>query len=295
MHPRRRALIFHRNGAAAMKPSYQNKGGHPSEAKQPDRAAADTADSAQESAGSELLEGRNAVLEALRAGRTIDKLYLLGGSSDPALGRIAALAREAGAVVVTADRHRLDAMSAAGVHQGVIASVAAHSFSSVDDMLALAESRGQPPLLILCDELSDPHNLGAIIRTAECAGAHGVIIPKRRSAGLTATVAKASAGAIEYLPVARVANLTAAIVDLQQRGLWVFGAAADGEQTIYQADFSGPTALVIGSEGSGMSRLVSRACDVRVSIPMVGHIGSLNASVAAAIVLYEAVRQRTVG
>ena len=239
-----------------------------------------------------LLEGRNAVLEALRAGRTIDKVYLASGTKDSALNRIASLSKEAGAVVVSTDRRKLDQMSTTGAHQGVIAVAAAHDYASIDDMLALADSRGQAPLLILCDEISDPHNLGAIIRTAECAGAHGVIIPKRRNVGLTGTVAKASAGAVEYLPVARVSNLTAAVKELQQRGVWVFGAAANGEQTLYQSDFTAPTAFVIGSEGSGMSRLVSQACDVRISIPMSGHIDSLNASVAAAILMYEAMRQR---
>ena len=239
-----------------------------------------------------LLEGRNAVLEALRAGRAIDKVYLAAGSGDGALNRIASMSKEAGAVVVSTDRRKLDQMSATGAHQGVIAVAAAHDYASVADMLALAESRGQPPLLILCDEISDPHNLGAIIRTAECAGAHGVIIPKRRNVGLTGTVAKASAGAVEYLPVARVSNLTATIKELQALGVWVFGAAADGEQTLYQSDFTAPTAFVIGSEGSGMSRLVSQACDVRISIPMSGHIDSLNASVAAAVLIYEAMRQR---
>ena len=239
-----------------------------------------------------LLEGRNAVLEALRAGRTIDKVYLAAGGGDSALNRIASLAKETGAVVVSTDRRKLDQMSTTGAHQGVIAVAAAHDYATIDDMLALADSRGQAPLLILCDEISDPHNLGAIIRTADCAGAHGVIIPKRRNVGLTGTVAKASAGAVEYLPVARVSNLTAAIRELQERGVWVFGAAADGEQTLYQSDFTAPTAFVIGSEGSGMSRLVSQACDVRISIPMSGHIDSLNASVAAAILIYEAMRQR---
>ena len=170
--------------------------------------------------------------------------------------------------------------------------VAAHSYATVDDILALARERGEAPLIVICDELSDPHNLGAIIRTAECAGAHGVIIPKRRSVGLTAVVGKASAGALEYMPVARVSNVTAAIKELKAQGVWVFGTAADGATPLTGADLKGPAAIVIGNEGEGMSRLVAESCDFKVSIPMKGKISSLNASAAAAILLYEAVRQR---
>ena len=170
--------------------------------------------------------------------------------------------------------------------------VAAHAYATVEEILENAKNRGEAPLIVICDELSDPHNLGAIIRTAECAGAHGVIIPKRRSVGLTAVVGKASAGALEYLPVARVANLVSAIRELQKAGVWVFGTAADGDTALYQADLKGPAAIVIGNEGDGMSRLVAEACDFKVSIPMRGRISSLNASNAAAILLYEAVRQR---
>ena len=202
------------------------------------------------------------------------------------------MARDAGAVVVRIDRRKLNEMSPTGAHQGIIASVAAHEYATLDDILVLAEKRGQPPLIVLCDELSDPHNLGAIIRTAECAGAHGVVIPKRRSVGLTAVVGKASAGALEYLPVARVSNISAAIRELKQRGVWVYGTAADADTDLYHADLKGSAAIVIGNEGAGMSRLVAESCDLRVSIPMKGHISSLNASAAAAILLYEAVRQR---
>ena len=239
-----------------------------------------------------LIEGRNAVTEALRAGRTIDKVYLAEGSADHALARLASLAKQAGAVVVTADRRKLDQMSRTGAHQGIIAMGAAHEYASIDDMLRLAEERHENPLLILCDDLTDPHNLGAILRTGECAGAHGVVIPKRRSVGLTAVVAKASAGAVEYLPVARVPNLTAAIKDLKERGVWIFGTAADGGTKLCEADLKRPCAIVFGSEGEGMSRLVADQCDYKVSIPMKGHISSLNASAAAAVLLYEAVRQR---
>ena len=177
-------------------------------------------------------------------------------------------------------------------HQGIIALAAARPYATLDDIFALAESRGEAPLIVVCDELSDPHNLGAIIRSAECAGAHGVVIPKRRSAGLTPVVAKASAGAVEYLPVARVPNIPSALKEMQTRGVWVYGTAADGGQALFDADFQGPTAIVIGNEGAGMGRLVRQTCDVLVRIPMRGRISSLNASAAAAILLYEAVRQR---
>ena len=239
-----------------------------------------------------IIEGRNAVIEALRAGTSIDKIYIARGETDAALGHIAAKARAAGCAVVDCDRRKLDAMSVTHSHQGVIAVAAVREYVDVADILQIARDRGEPPLLVVCDELSDPHNLGAVIRTAECAGAHGVIIPKRRSAGLTAVVAKTSAGAVSHVPVARVANLTACLKELKQAGVWVYGAAADAKQTMYQADLKGPAAIVIGSEGEGMSRLVRETCDVLLSIPMKGKLNSLNASAAAAILLYEAVRQR---
>lgn len=248
----------------------------------------------REDAPENMLEGRNAVTEALSAGRTIDKLFVADGDTDRALARICAMAKEAGAVVVPTDRRKLDFMSATGAHQGVIAMVAAHDYASIDDILKKAADAGEAPLIVICDELSDPHNLGAIIRTAECAGAHGVIIPKRRSVGLTAVVGKASAGALEYLPVARVSNITAAIDTLKKAGVWIYGTAAEGSTTLYKADLKGAAAIVIGNEGQGMSRLVSDSCDFKVSIPMKGSISSLNASAAAAIMLYEAVRQRSV-
>lgn len=240
----------------------------------------------------DMIEGRNAVTEALRSGRTINKVFLADGDTDKALGRLAAMAREAGAVVVRIDRRKLNDMSPTGAHQGIMASVAAHEYASIEDILRSAEEKGEAPLVVICDELSDPHNLGAILRTAECAGAHGVIIPKRRSVGLTAVVGKTSAGAIEYMPVARVSNLADAIRKLKERGVWVFGTAADGSTSLYTADLKGPAAIVIGNEGVGMSRIVSESCDFKVSIPMKGRISSLNASAAAAILLYEAVRQR---
>ena len=247
----------------------------------------------REEAPENMLEGRNAVTEALSAGRTIDKLFVADGDTDRALGRICAMAKQAGAVVVPTDRRKLDYMSATGAHQGVIAMVAAHDYASIDDILKKAQDAGEPPLIVICDELSDPHNLGAIIRTAECAGAHGIIIPKRRSVGLTAVVGKASAGALEYMPVARVSNITAAIDTLKKAVVWVYGTAAEGDTTLYKADLKSAAAIVIGNEGEGMSRLVSERCDFKVSIPMKGSISSLNASAAAAIMLYEAVRQRS--
>ena len=239
-----------------------------------------------------IIEGRNAVIEALRVGTAIDKIYLLKGDTDKTLGHIASKARDAGIVVVDADKRKLDAMSRTHSHQGVIALAAVREYVSVESMLKAAEEKGEKPLLILCDEISDPHNLGAILRTAECAGAHGVIIPKRRSAGLTAIVGKTSAGAVSYMPVARVTNLTATIEDLKKAGVWVFGTAAEGMTGLYDADLKGPAAIVIGSEGDGISRLVAEKCDFLVSIPMKGKISSLNASAAAAILMYEAVRQR---
>ena len=238
------------------------------------------------------LEGRNALTEALRSGRTIDKVFIASGDTDRALQHLAASAKEAGAVVVAVDRRKLDMMSLTHSHQGVIALAAAREYSTIDDILQTAADRGEAPLLVICDELSDPHNLGAILRSAECAGAHGVIIPKRRSVGLTATVAKASAGAVEYMEVAKVGNINNAIAELKEKGVWIYGTAAEGSVPMYQADLTGPAAIVIGNEGEGMSQLVRKNCDMLVHIPMKGRISSLNASAAASILLYEAVRQR---
>ena len=239
-----------------------------------------------------IIEGRNAVIEALRSRETIDKIYLAKGETDKTLGHIASRAREKGIVVVEADRRKLDGMSRTHAHQGVIALAAMREYVSVQSLLDAAAEKGEAPLLVVCDEISDPHNLGAILRTAECAGAHGVIIPKRRSAGLTAIVGKTSAGAVSYMPVARVSNLPATLEELKKKGVWVYGTAAEGTTSLYDADLKGPAAIVIGSEGSGMGRLVREKCDFLVSIPMKGHISSLNASAAAAILLYEAVRRR---
>ena len=239
-----------------------------------------------------IIEGRNAVTEALRAGVAIDKIFIARGETDSALGHIASTAREKGIVVVDADRRKLDAMSRTHAHQGVIALAAVREYVSVESILQSAADRGEAPLIVVCDEISDPHNLGAIIRTAECAGAHGVVIPKRRSAGLTAVVAKTSAGAVAHMPVARVPNIPALLKDLKKQGVWVFGTAAEGTTELYRPDLRGPAAIVIGSEGDGMTRLAMENCDFLVSIPMRGKLNSLNASAAAAILLYEAVRQR---
>lgn len=240
----------------------------------------------------EMIEGRNAVLEALRAGRALDKVYIARGETDKALAHIAGLARERGVSVSDCDRRKLDAMSVTKAHQGVIAVCAVREYASLDDILALAESRGEAPFVVVCDEISDPHNLGAIIRSAECVGAHGVVIPRRRSAGLTAVVGKTSAGAAEHLPVARVANISAALQELKDRGLWVYGAAAEGSSPMWETDLTGPLALVIGSEGEGLGRLVRERCDFLVSIPLRGKVGSLNASTASAVLMYEVLRQK---
>ena len=247
---------------------------------------------AQDAEADGIIEGRNAVIEALRAGASIDKIFIQKGETDKTLGHIASTARAAGVAVVDADKRKLDFMSRTHAHQGVIALASVREYVSVEDILNIAREKGENPLIVVCDEISDPHNLGAIIRTAECAGAHGVVIPKRRSAGLTSIVGKTSAGAVSYVPVARVPNIPALLEQLQKEGVWVFGTAAEGTTTLYSADLKGPAAIVIGSEGEGMTRLVREKCDFLVSIPMKGKISSLNASAAAAILLYEAVRQR---
>ena len=243
----------------------------------------------------DLIEGRNAVTEALRAGRAIDKIYIAKGEVDKTLGHIASKARDLGVVVVEADRRKLDAMSVTHAHQGVVALAAVRDYCTVEDILAIAERSGEPPFILLCDEISDPHNLGAILRTAECVGAHGVISPKRRSAGLTSIVDKTSAGAAEHVAVARVPNLPATIRDLKARGLWIYGTAAEGTQSLWDTDLTGPACLVIGSEGDGMGRLVTEQCDFLVRIPMRGKVNSLNASAAAGVLMYEVLRQRSKG
>jgi len=239
-----------------------------------------------------IIEGRNAVTEALRSGVNIDKVFIAKGETDAALKHIASTARAAGAAVVEADKRKLDSMSLTHSHQGVIAMAAFAEYVGLDDILEIARNKNEQPLIVLCDEISDPHNLGAIIRTCEATGAHGIIIPKRRSAGLSATVVKASSGAVFHTAIARVSNMTSAVKELKKAGVWFFAASPDGEKTVWESDFTGATAFVIGSEGKGISRLVSENCDYRVSIPMYGKISSLNASVSAAVLLFEAVRQR---
>lgn len=238
-----------------------------------------------------VIEGRNAVLEAFRSGRTIDKLFVLDGCQDGPVRTIIREGKKHGALMNFVSRERLNQLSRTGKHQGVVAYAAAYDYSEISDMLKLAEERGEDPFLILLDGIEDPHNLGAIIRTANIAGAHGVIIPKRRAAGLTATVAKTSAGALNYTPVAKVTNLVQTIGELKEKGLWFVCADMDGE-IMYDLSLTGPIGLVIGNEGEGVSRLVKEKCDFIAGIPMNGDITSLNASVAGGILAYEIVRQR---
>lgn len=237
------------------------------------------------------LEGRNAVMEAFRSGKTIDRLFILEGSQDGPIKSILREARKTNCVISFVKKERLDQLSATGKHQGVIAYAAAYEYAEVDDILNLAREKNEPPFVIILDCIEDPHNLGAIIRTAHQAGAHGVIIPKRRAVGLTATVVKVSAGALNYLPVAKVTNLAATIDELKKKGLWFVCADMDGE-LMYKLNLKGPIGLVIGSEGEGVSRLVKEKCDFVAKIPMFGKVDSLNASVAAGIMAYEIVRQR---
>lgn len=239
------------------------------------------------------IEGRHAVLEAFRSGKSIDRLYVQENCKDGPLQAILKEAKQAGAVVSFVAKERLDQLSETGKHQGAIAVAAAYEYASVEDILARAAKKGEPPFVLLLDNIEDPHNLGAVIRTANLAGAHGVIIPKRRAAGLTAAAAKASAGAVNYTPVAKVTNLTAAIKELKKQGLWIVCADMDGT-LMYDLDLKGPIAAVIGGEGEGVSKLVKENCDFAASIPMKGEINSLNASVAAGVLAYEILRQRGV-
>lgn len=238
-----------------------------------------------------VIEGRNAVIEAYRSGKSIDKLYILDGCQDGPMMTIKREAKKANTLVKFVTKERLDQMSETGKHQGVIASCAAYDYAEVEDILKVAKDKGEPPFIILLDNIEDPHNLGAIIRTANLAGAHGVIIPKNRAVGLTATVARTSAGALNYTPVARVTNITKTIEELKKEGMW-FVCADMGGTVMYQLDLKGPIGLVIGNEGDGVSRLVKESCDMIATIPMKGDIDSLNASVAAGVLAYEIVRQR---
>lgn len=238
-----------------------------------------------------LIIGRNAVTEALRSGRAIDSLLVAKGERGGSIGRIIAQCRENGVVIKETDKRKLDKLCGGENHQGVAAWAAVHEYSDVEDILENARSRGEQPFIIICDEIEDPHNLGAIIRTADACGAHGIIIPKRRGVALTYAVGKVSAGAVEYVPVARVANLPSLIDELKEKGFWIYGADMDGTRWDEQ-DYSGAVALVVGSEGKGISRLVREKCDFIVSLPMKGKINSLNASVAAGILMYEIAKHR---
>ncbi|WP_024832508.1 23S rRNA (guanosine(2251)-2'-O)-methyltransferase RlmB [Ruminiclostridium josui] len=241
---------------------------------------------------SDKLEGRNSVMEALKANRTINKLFIAKGEKEGSIRQIIAIARQKGIITTEVDKNILDGMSTTRSHQGVIAYVAVKEYVEVDDILAAAQEKGEPPFIIILDEISDPHNFGAILRTANAVGAHGVIIPKRRAIGLTSTVSKASAGAVEYVPVSRVTNISQTIEYLKKNNVWVVGTDSTGEKAFYESDLKGPIALVVGSEGEGMGKLVREKCDFVVNIPMHGEISSLNASVAAAIVMYEILKQR---
>ncbi len=243
------------------------------------------------------LEGRNPVLEALKAGRPIQKLWVQkpapgSGRQDPILVKIVYLSRQSGAAVIEVEKRALDQMAQSRGHQGVIAQVAAHDYATIDEMIHRAEEKNEAPFLVLLDEIKDSYNLGSILRIADAAGVHGVVIPRHRSVGLDATVAKASAGAIEYVPVAKVTNLTQTMEELKEKGFWIAGTDQDASTRYDQADYRGPLAVVIGSEGEGMGRLVKKTCDFLVTIPMRGQVNSLNAAVAAGIVLFEAAGQR---
>jgi 23S rRNA (guanosine2251-2'-O)-methyltransferase len=240
----------------------------------------------------DVLIGRNAVTEALRAGRGINKILLADGDREGQVSEITALAKERGIILQFVERSKIESIAGGLRHQGVLAYVAPVAYAELEDILAKAEAAGEPPFLLLLDELEDPHNLGALLRTADATGVHGVLIPKRRSVPLTATVAKTSAGAVEYVPVARIGNISQTLKALKEKGFWVAGADMDGSQNYYEADLTGPLVLVVGSEGKGMGRLTKEQCDFIVKMPMVGKINSLNASVAGSILMYESMRQR---
>lgn len=240
----------------------------------------------------DILEGRNSVLEAIKANRTINKLLVQKGNKEGSIKHIIALAREKGIVIQETERTNLDKISTTHAHQGVIAYVAAKDYVEVDEILEIAASKGEDPFIVILDGIEDSHNLGSVLRTADAVGAHGVIIPKRRAVGLNAAVSKASAGAVEYVPVARVTNIGQTIEYLKERNIWIMGTDLSGEKDIYQSDLKGPIALVLGNEGEGMGKLVSQKCDFIVNIPMKGRISSLNVAVAGAVIMYEVLRQR---
>lgn len=239
-----------------------------------------------------IIEGRNPVLEAIQSGRAINKLMIANGQKEGSIKKIIAMAKEKGIVISYVDKHKIQSMSSSDNHQGVMAFVAAYDYVELDDLLNDIENKKEVPFIIVLDEINDPHNLGSIMRTADAVGAHGIVIPKRRAVGLTPVVAKTSAGAIEYVPVCRVTNLSRAIETLKERNIWVAGADMSGQQNHFQANFTGGIALVMGNEGQGISRLVKEKCDFLVHIPMVGKVSSLNASVAASVIMYEIYKQR---
>jgi 23S rRNA (guanosine2251-2'-O)-methyltransferase len=240
----------------------------------------------------EFIGGKHSVLEALKSGRAINKIWIAENAQKHLAQPIVAEAKSNGIVVQFVDKRKLDQMTGNMQHQGVVAQVAAYDYVEVDDILARAEARNEPPFLLLLDEIEDPHNLGSILRTAECTGVHGVVIPKRRSAGLTAAVSKTSAGAVEYVPVARVTNLARTIEELRRKGVWIAGTDVAAEQLVYDTDLKVPIAVVIGNEAKGVGRLIKESCDFLVKLPMFGQLNSLNASVAAGVLMYEVVRQR---
>lgn len=241
---------------------------------------------------SDKIEGRNPVMEALRSDREIDKILIANGAQQGSIQKIIGMAKDKGILIQYVEKQKIDQLSESHSHQGVLAYVAAYGYADVEDIIKKAEEKGEDPFIIILDEITDPHNLGSVIRTANAAGAHGIIIPKRRSVGLTAVVAKTSAGALEYVPVAKVSNISQTIDNLKTRGIWVVGADMEGEQTYYKADLTGKIALVIGSEGLGIGRLIKEKCDFLINIPMKGEVGSLNASIAASIIIYEVMKQR---
>lgn len=240
----------------------------------------------------DLIEGRNAVIEALKSNRTIEYVMVAKGNMTGSINKVVGIAKEKGIIIKEVDRKKLDSMSITGAHQGVMAIVTPYKYSEVEDILKYAEDKGEEPFILILDEIEDPHNLGSIMRTAETCGVHGIIIPKRRNVGVTPTVYKTSAGAAEYMKVAKVANINRAIDSIKEKGIWVYGADMDGESYCFQTNFKGAVALVIGSEGRGISKLTKEKCDVLVKIPMAGNITSLNASVAAGIMMYEVLKQK---
>ena len=308
MHTRELRVILHK--AARPKEiimEYRNNKGNRNNRNNDRRSGANTRDfkkphsyresehgGPQEELDETVVIGRNAVKELLSGGRDVDKLYITSGEREGSINQLLGIAAERGIPITECDRSRLDTMAKGGRHQGIIAIAAERNYATIDEIIEYAQEKGEPPFVVVCDGIEDPHNLGAIIRSAECAGAHGIIIPKRRAVGLTATVAKSSAGALEHMRVAKVTNLASAIDDLKERGLWIYAADMDGS-TYYKTDMKGATALVLGSEGFGISRLVKEKCDFVVSIPLYGHVNSMNVSCATAVLLAEVARQRNDG